>query len=356
MKILKYVLFLLLIAFIAGSIYIATKDGNYQMERSNLIHAPLSLVYNEATNLKNWKNWAPWNEENIILSISEDTTGQAKLSWKSEALGKGTLTTLETIPYSSMEQKLVKKTSIGEADGIMYWKFDEVENGTKVTWGIKGDLDFKEKLAFFLQDTNLPQLFAPKFEQGLKDLEKIISSKMEEYSVNVDGTTQHGGGYYMYSTTATKINEVYARAAKMIAQVKLYMTKNNISINGSPFIVYNQRNEANGTTIFSAAIPTPSMVVTPSGSQVLNGFLQPQQVVKTTLKGNYKNTTEAWETAYRYIYENNLKVNENGEPFEIFITSPSEEPNPAKWVTEIYIPVEGQQPTETNEISEPSGL
>lgn len=349
MKILKYILFIVLIAFIAGSIYIATKDGDYQMERKNTIPGPITLVFNEVKDLKTWNNWFPMNKKEIILSFSEKTVGQgAQMSWKSEDLGNGSIITQEVVPYSAILQRMVLETGIGEADGNMYWKFEEKEDSTVVTWGIKGDLDFKEKLAFLLEDTEIAKKFAPVFEDGLRELEEQITQKMEEYTIHVDGTTQHGGGYYMYSTTATKLNEVYKKASEMTEQVSLYMNKNNISINGNPFIIYNKKNQANGTTIFSAAVPTPSMVVTPSGSPVLNGFLPPQKVVKTTLKGNYKNATEAWETTYRYIYENNLKVDEQGEPFEIFITGPVEEPNPANWVTEIYIPVEEKNPEKDN--------
>ena len=81
-------------------------------------------------------------------------------------------------------------------------------------------------------------------------------------------------------------------------------------------------------------------MITPTGSEILTGYLEPQKVVKTTLKGHHKNVSEAWESTYRYIEENNLLVDPDGQPFEIFITDISEVDNPALWVTEIYIPVE----------------
>lgn len=345
MKIIKYLLFLFLIVFIAGSIYIATKDGEFQMERTEIIDAPISLVYKEVQNFGNWEKWAPWKDEDIITEIPEEAApvDQQTFSWKSDEIGNGSLSNISVVPNSSIEQKMLIETTLGTAESIMYWNFEETEEGTKLTWGIKGDLDFKEKLAFLLQNNSLPETFEPYFETGLEDLEEEVIQKMQEYSINVDGVTKHGGGYYMYSTTATKINEVYQRASEMIEQVNIYMESNDIPENGNPFIIYNQRNENNGTTIFSAAIPTTSLVITPSGSQVLNGLLPPQQVVKTTLKGNYSNATEAWENAYRYIQRNDLKVDPQGEPFEVLVVTPEEEANPAEWVTEIYIPVENTE-------------
>lgn len=342
MKIIKYLLFLILILFIAGSIYVATKEGDFKVEASRTINAPARLLYKEVADLENWKTWDGWNtEEGINLNLSENTTGEgAAISWEAENMRDGVITTTSVIPNRKLEQKLAMKTSVGEADGEIIWTLEPVDGQTKVTWTLAGSQTFKEKLAFTLQDRDLPEIFQPIFEESLQDLEENVIRKMEEYSINVDGVTQNGGGYYMYSTTAAKLEEVNSRARNMIEQVRNYMEKNNIPVSGNGLVIYNQRDERNGTTIFSAAVPTSSQVITPTGSDVLNGYLEPQKVVKTTLKGHRKNAAQAWERAYRYIEENELKVKQQGQPFEIYLTNPAEVDNPAKWITEIYIPVE----------------
>ena len=341
MKIIKYLLFLLLITIIAGSIYVATKEGEYEIEESRIINAPTPLLFGEVNDLSNWTNWSPWaNEENANISLSEDTRGEnAALAWESSEMRDGSLTTMAVIPHTSIEQNLTIETSLGQSNSRLLWNFEPLEEGTRITWRIEGRQSFKEKLAFIIQDEDLTEIYRPKIEQSLEGLEREITRQMEQYSINVDGVTQHGGGYYMFSTTATRTVEVNTRAAEMIRQVSNYMERNNISISGKPFVIYNQRDEQNGTTIFSAALPTPSQVITPSGSPVVAGYLPPQRVVKTTLKGNHKNAPEAWETAYSFINENGLQVEPEGTPFEVYITNPAEEPNPARWITEIYIPL-----------------
>ena len=342
MKIIKYLFFLLLIMFIAGSIYIATKDGDYSVESSRLINAPAPMLYKEVADLSNWKAWNAWDEQKEInMDVSENPSGEgAEFSWTADNIRDGRITTTTAIPYSQIKQDLVMNASIGEANGTITWRFEPEEDQTRVTWHMSGSQSFKEKLAFSIQEKDFTEIFQPIFENSLENLEENVIRKMEKYSINVDGITEHGGGYYMYTTTATKLAEVNARASKMIDQVSLYMKDNNISISGKPFIIYNQRDERNNTSIFSAAVPTPSQVITPSGSPVLNGYLAPQKVVKTTLKGHNKNAAEAWEKTYRYIEEQSLKVNPQGQPFEIFITNPLEVENPALWITEIYIPVQ----------------
>lgn len=342
MKIFKYLLFLLLILFIAGSIYVATKDGDFSAESSRNINAPAPLLYREIADLSNWNTWEGWSsQEGINLNLSEKSSGEdAQISWEAENMQDGKITTTSAIPNKRLEQEVIIKTSTGPATGNITWTLEPQNGQTRVTWKLSGSQSFKEKLAFTLQDKDMTEIFQPIFEESLQDLEEDVIRKMEEYSINVDGITEHGGGYYMYMTTAAKLGEVNSKASKMIDQVSLYMENNNISISGKPFVIYNQRDERSGTTIFSAAVPTPSQVITPSGSPVLNGYLQPQKVVKTTLKGNRKNAAEAWEASYRYIEENELQVNPQGHPFEIYLTNPAEVDNPALWITEVYIPVE----------------
>lgn len=62
------------------------------------------------------------------------------------------------------------------------------------------------------------------------------------------------------------------------------------------------------------------------------------KALKTTLKGNYTNLPKAWEAAQKHVAENNIQQSDMF-PFEIYQTDPDNVPNPANWVTEIYIPI-----------------
>lgn len=342
MKILKYLFFLLLIVLIAGSIYIATKDGDFQVEETKVITAPVEMVFQEVNEYKNWENWEPWSAEadDMIIEYGAKTRGDsASYSWKSESAGDGEIKTISTKPYSGIEQQITFKTPFGESTSQVYWEFNEIENGTEVTWGMKGNQSFMEKLAFTFQDESLTEMMRPMFQKGLNNMESVVLNKMDKYAISVDGIIQHGGGYYMYTTTASKISQVDEKMVSMIQEVSSYMEENDIEKSGNPFVLYNQWNEESGNAIFSAGIFTPSEVVTPNASEILNGFMPNQRVLKTTLKGDYENLKEAWDTAYDYIEENDLEVVEGANIFEVHLTSPDEVANPAKWITHLYIPV-----------------
>ncbi|TDN87232.1 effector-binding domain-containing protein [Salegentibacter sp. 24] len=342
MKILKYLFFLLLIVIIAGSIYIATQDGDYHLEETKVIPAPVEMVFREVNELKNWEYWEPWSGEadDMIVEYGMKTSGDsASYSWKSETAGDGAIKIISSKPYSEIEQELSLITPLGESTSIVYWEFKEVETGTEVTWGIKGEQSFMEKMAFTFQEQSIMELMRPMLEKGLNNLENVVLNKMDEYTINVDGVIQHGGGYYMYTTTASKISQVDQKMGAMFSEVSTFMDENGIEKNGNPFVLYNQWNETSGNVIFSAGIFTPSQVITPAESEILNGFMPNQKVLKTTLKGDYKNLKEAWEQTRNYIEKNGLEVQQEANSFEVYLTSPDQVANPAKWITHLYIPV-----------------
>jgi effector-binding domain-containing protein len=342
MKIFKYLFFLLLIVIIAGSIYIATKDGDFQVEETKIITAPVEMVFQEVNEFKNWENWEPWSAEadDMIIEYGAKTSGDsASYSWKSESAGSGEIKTISAKPYSEIDQEISFKTPFGESTSEVYWEFNEIENGTEVTWGMKGHQSFMEKLAFIFQEESITQMMRPMFQKGLNNMESVVLNKMDKYTINVDGVIQHGGGYYMYTTTASKISQIDEKMIPMFAEVSTYMDENAIEKNGNPFVLYNELNETSGTAIFSAGIFTPSEVITPAKSEILTGFMPNQKVLKTTLKGDYKNLKEAWDAAYNYIEANDLELAEDANNFEAHLTSPEQVANPAKWITHLYIPV-----------------
>lgn len=346
MKILKYLFFLILIGIIAGAIYVATKDGSYQIEETTIVPAPPSVVFDEVNNFQNWDNWDPWNDEDRILKFSDTLSGQgAEYSWTTDNSGDGNIKTTGTIPYSSIEQVLILDSNFGESESDVYWRFEEVESGTLVTWGIQGEQSFKEKLASTFKEGSFSEIMRPQLAEGLEDLKEEIRVKMDVYTINVDGTTTHGGGFYMYTTTASKITQIQEKRQQMFTEVINYMNNNNITALGNPFVLYNQWDEENNSAIYSVGVFTPSLVITPGESEILNGMMPVQQVIKTTLNGDYKYLRGAWDRANNYIVENSLQVAGSSQSFEVYKTGPDETPNPAEWITEIYIPVEPKETT-----------
>ena len=90
MKFIKFLLFLVLIAIIAGAIYFATQDGTYQIESSREINAPKEVVYEIVQDLKTWEDWGPWKKEDptMVFSYRDKTVGEgASYNWQGDMDG-----------------------------------------------------------------------------------------------------------------------------------------------------------------------------------------------------------------------------------------------------------------------------
>lgn len=340
MKTFKYLLLLLLVLIIGFSIYVAVQPNEYSFSRSREINAPTSLLFNKVNNFKEWPSFSPWIEQDTEAKITFGDTIEgdgASYSWKGEILGEGSMRTVESQKNKSISQK-IEFTAPFEAKSNVNWFFEPTENGTKVTWYMSGKKDFISKL-FTVVTGSIESQTGPNYERGLFKLDSIVNSEMKAYAINVDGVTEHSGGYYLYKTTSCRFNEFQDKMKTMLPELGTYALTHNIRRSGPPFILYHKWDEANDAVIFSCSYPTNSKITT-DDSDILTGKLDSFKCVKTTLNGDYSNLKEAWEKSMEYINSNNLKMIESGPMIETYVTDVMLYPNPADWITEIYVAVE----------------
>ncbi|MEZ4792809.1 MAG: GyrI-like domain-containing protein [Gelidibacter sp.] len=347
MKSIKYILFLLLIAIIGLSIYIAVQPNSFEVTRSRTIKAPAAVIYDNVIDFKNWEAWNSWKEENpdIKITLPEKTEGVgASYSWDQDGQ-IGTMTTVAVDKPNRIEQKM---------------QIDEFP-ASEVTWSFKPNGDGTTDVTRTIAGKNLPFMFkayatfkggmekqiAPHFERELEKIDSIVVNGMKAYNVKVDGITEYGGGFYMYKTTSASANNISNMMARQYADLMNFMQDHNVPMAGMPFTIYNEMND-NGSVIMSNAIPVRDKVIVADDSNVLCGYIDKTRAVKVTLKGNYTNLGEAWKAAMKYLKDNHLEQSEQ-HPFEIYLNDPGSTPNPADYLTEIYIPIKEQVVTETQQ-------
>lgn len=338
MKSFKYILFLFLIAVIGTTIYVAIQPNTFEVSRTHNIKAPASVIYNNVIDFKNWEDWSSWVEENpkMKLIYPEQTSGvKGSYSWEDES-GTGSMTTLETVPNATIVQEM----HIAEFPASkINWTFAPNPDGsTNVTWSISGNnlpFGFKAYTAF---TGTMEEQIGPHYERSLEKLDSIVLARMKMYNVKVNGITSYAGEHFLYNSTSCKISEAEARMQEMFNRLKSYLKDHNISMSGAPFVKYTTWDEVNNIAEFWCCMPTTE-AIEPASSDILIGQIEPFRAVKTTLKGDYSNLKEAWESALKYIPDTGLELTENGPMLEVYLTDPSNTPNPANWVTEIYIAI-----------------
>jgi len=342
MKIFKYLLFLILIVIIGGAVYFGTKDGHFDVNRTKTVEGPVSLVFEKANNLKQWTVWGPWgkNDPEMKVVFSNDTIGEgASYSWESEIEGNGSIITDTVVENQKIRQTIVFNTPIGDSKSEIYWDFSPSESGqTEVTWGMKGEQSFLEKVFMSFMSTPFETSLGQMFDEGLNNMNELVKDEMNAYNISIQGLREYGGGYYLYTTSSSTISEIGQRMGLMLGKVHDFATQNNITIAGMPFTIYNEVDTVNDAVIFSAALPINERIIINQGD-VLCGYMEPLMTVKTVLKGNYTHLSEAYAKTDAYLAENNLLKNPAHPMFEIYANDPGMVPNPANWTTEIYVPV-----------------
>ncbi len=335
MKYLKYLGFLLLAVVIILSIYVAVSEGNYNIKRSRVIKAPVEVVFENVNDFKNWENWSPWFEMDptIVTSYPDTTSGVgSSYSWKGKD-GSGSMKTISAIPNKEIMQQVDFNS---DSKPEVYWNFTKVDLGTEVTWGMRGKNSFGEKF-YWLFKGGIEKNTIPIYDRGLELLEQYILTELEKHSFESLGAVDYGGGYYLYQTTSCKIEDIEKKMSEMFPIVIKFMSDNSIESSGKPFTLNHKWDEQNNTAMFSACIPIKERVITTD--DVLTGYLKPQKTFKTIFKGDYKFANEAWETAYNQLVAQGFTEIPGAEPFEFYVVGPKDSRNPAKWVTEIYIPI-----------------
>lgn len=337
MKILKYLFFLILILAIGISIYIAIQPSSYRVSRTQVVNTHAPVVYNYVQELKTWKSWIPWLEKDPDMAITygESTRGiGASYTWISKERS-GKLETTAATPNTNLEQKLTYEKRPPSA---VSWTFEPEENTTKVTWEISGKLDFMSK-AYILYKGSMEKNIGPDLERGLHKLDSVILEDINKYSISIDGIAEQSGGFYLYTTTSSKISDSRKKISERIQAMREYIANNNISNVGLPFTYYHSRDEENDATIFSNGVFTSSKIVTEPGSEILTGKIPPFRALKVTLRGNTEHLDEAWDSAFAYLEERRIAQDTTGPYLEFYPSDASRTLNPAKWVTEIYVPV-----------------
>ncbi|MFV8332532.1 SRPBCC family protein [Flavobacterium sp. GSP14] len=336
MRILKYLFLLLLLSFVALSIFVATQKGDFTVEKSQIINSPKSTVFNFINDYRNWEDFSSWITEDPEMKIMfpEKTIGTgASFSWEGKQ-GSGDIVTI----YAKENDSISQKMNFNGATSTVFWSFKDTIGGTKITWKTIGKMSFRMKVSTIF-DGGMNKILGETYEKSLANIDKTLDFELNSFAVKVNGIVKKLGTFYLRQTFTSEISKVVKNASIVFPKLITFCEQNNIELNGKPFIIYHTYNETNGLTKLSICVPIKNQILTSSGSDILTGKLEPFDALKTTLKGDYSHTKTALDKAKTYINTNNIVVDGAFSHVENFSISKTDVKNPSKWVTEIYIPL-----------------
>lgn len=160
-------------------IYAAFQPSEYTVLRSQVIKAPSANVYNTINELRTWESWGSWYEKDTTIKVTygDVTSGVgANYSWVGKD-GSGSMKTVAVVPNTSIQQEL---QFADYEPSTIKWTFEEVEEGTKVTWSMEDDNAPYSFKIFAAMMGGWDGMLAPDMEEGLENLNELMAKKMEE--------------------------------------------------------------------------------------------------------------------------------------------------------------------------------
>lgn len=339
MKYVKYLLILLVVLVLLGFGYVATQPSDYDVTRSKVIKAPVTKVFNTVNNLKTWEKWGPWHDEDSTIVVTHGDTSVgigANNSWTSKD-GPGKMETVALETNKSIDQKIWMMDLEGKGDDI-YWKFDEVEGGTKVTWGMKSNnAPFMFKLiAVFMG--GFDAMLGPMEESGLNNLAKVVADTPDAYKLSEVSKVKLEGKKFIGYPIKMKINHEAMTKAFMenMPKAGMYAMKSGLKHGDFlPASVYTKYDEQTGETEFYIGLILNKDLKPAEGMMELN--IPAGDALKISKFGQYGTGDFEAHTALA----NFLSKNKMEQSFPIWETFPNDpmKVKPEDIQTDIYYPV-----------------
>lgn len=336
MRILKYILLLILLAFIGITVYVATQKGDFEVSKSELIKTQKTTVFDYVNDLKNWESFVSWigKEPDYKFNYDSKTIGAgAKCSFESGS-DDGEIKTYLVKENDSIAQKV----NFNGTTAVLSWTFKDTLGGTKVTVHSKGKMDIITKITTFFKG-GITSTLENIFEKSLRNLDKTLDYEIKTYSIKVEGIVQRPSGYCLKQTVSCPIKSVGKNTKIMMAQMVYFFKKNKIPMAGKPFVNYDKYDPITNFATISICVPVRQQISVSEESDIASGEIIPFTCLKTTLTGDYSHTQEAWAKARKYIADNGLKQNYAGNYTEVYVKTIDDSKHPSQWITEIYIPV-----------------
>lgn len=333
MKILKKIVIVLAVLFglyILISLFLPSK---VRVERSILINTPPAVVFPQVNNFHNWQSWSYW--DNIDPAMKSTYEGPesgkgAKHIWESEhkSVGHGNMTITESKP----DKEILTDLEF-EAHGISHggWTFKDSAGGCFVTIYMEMDMGFLGRPMGLMMD----KMLGSDFEKTLEGLKKHCESLPAVPAVTavIEPTTTNEQLLATYKTT-TNIKTISEDIGASYMKIGEFMKKNKAEIAGPVLAIYHSF--APEKIEMECAIPISKEL---KGDGTVNVIKMPAgNAIVAHYYGSYMETGPTHEAIIKYTKDNNRKI--SGSPWEVYVTDPGIEKDTAKWLTEIYYPVE----------------
>lgn len=342
MKFFKYLFFLIVLVFVIGSLYIATIS--VLDEKTVNFETPVSaeLFKLKVQDLSTYETWFSFPKEAISeprLSNTEDFKSTT-LSWQNE--------TFEAINFQnkrltedSIIQQLALKTWLSSSELDISWTFESSEKNSMLVVHLKSDANFWQKTEYVFKGISHLEITESAITESLKTLEESITREISVYNISPIGKVDTGGFHFIHATSAARLNfeSILGKSKSIFESVENFMGEQGFDIYKGRLIVFENLYDNVDNIIFSSGVGAENQVAIPDYFEVLSKPIGRGTYFKTQLTGDYINLKELLSISQSTVEKRELTIDRALKPFLEFKVDAHETINPAKWITNFYIPI-----------------
>ncbi|MCL4281211.1 MAG: SRPBCC family protein [Flavobacteriales bacterium] len=345
MRALKTVLIIVVALVVFGLLLGLVGPKHSHVERSVAIGAPQSVVWNHVATLRGHDAWSPFRDLDPAMKVSyegEDGALGSKSTWEGPEAGKGMQEITAVEPGKSMMVGLhFMEPFSEEAEASI--ALEPAGDSTKVTWAYDGENSFIARIMCVFKD--MDAMMGPVFASGLSKLKQLSEADAAKLAADLKARTFRGyevdevdrpAVTYCGIRNTVKWADLYSFFSGSFHTTEQALGQVGMKITGAPAGLFYKWDEAKKSTDVMAAMP----VVADSTVQVAGCTwvtIPAGKALKVTHHGNYDNTQEAHHAMDDMMKVKGLQLRD--AVIEEYVTDPGQEPDTAKWLTNIYYPV-----------------
>ncbi len=328
----KYLIYIGIgLVLICGLSIFLSKEYTVEVTRS--FSVPKNYVYNAINNLKTHENWN--NKAVLDTSFRVTINGQSKgrdaiADYISVVYGDGKIAILkDSIDYIDIQDNTSKN---GSTEYKYFFTSTDAENSALTVktvaksgflsnlWHIFSKWTLKKQINLSL--TNLDLLLKDRFEKDLYNgftIKEVAMNQKFFISSRSEVAMENINQYYTQN-----ISSLYQKALKA-----------SLTISGMPCGLYYKWDEKNNKTDMAAALPTLAEINL-ADTEAVN--IPARTAISIEYKGDNSKSAVAHFALDEYMLDR--MVTNDSPIIEEYVTDPSKEPDPTKWVTNIiYYPI-----------------
>jgi effector-binding domain-containing protein len=304
----------------------------YKVERSINMIADRSLVFNLVSHFNKWDIWIPWTKAidstAVFELIGNDGEVGSQRKWTGNILKNGEITTT----------KITKDQLFGYELSIDNGKFksfgtitiEPILDSLKVTWVNEGDLGYNPINRYF--GLLMDKMMGPDFVKGLEKLKKIAEERNQWPRIEEKMMPEQ---IVLLIRDSAEKNTYGAVLGRAYGEIKGFINSDKLTVKGFPFAIYQKWDSVTMSSLMDIGIPVEK--AGGGKGRIRVEKVAPQKVVIATYFGPYDKTASVYYALDQYMKEGGLQ--QNGGPWEIYVTDPMKEKDPMKVQTDILFPV-----------------